>query len=117
MKHRFAIMGPVLRRFPNTLPRVSEERLIEMKVDRRIRAQIIPALLFAGPLIFIAGIVAFQMGKNVPDARTARADTLSSFKVILAASAIDEAVQDAERGQRGYLVTGQDVYLEPYIKA
>jgi len=89
-----------------------------MKVDRRIRTQIIPALLFAGiPLIFIAGIVAFQMGKNVPDARTARADTLSSFKVILAASAIDEAVQDAERGQRGYLVTGQDVYLEPYIKA
>ena len=35
---------------------------------RRVRF-IIPTLLFAGiPLVFIAGIVVFQLGKNVPDA-------------------------------------------------
>ena len=79
---------------------------------------LIPALLFAGvPLVFIAGIVVFQLVKNVPDARTARANTVLSFKTIRAANAIDEAVQDAERGQRGFLITGQEVYLDPYTKA
>lgn len=82
------------------------------------RAAIIPALLFAAvPLLFIIGVVAFQMAKNVPDARMARADTLTSFKTIRAANAIDGAVQDAERGQRGFLITGGEVYLEPYSRA
>ena len=88
-------------------------------MTRRWNARfIIPALLFAGvPLAFIVGIVVFQLVKNVPDARTARANTVLSFKTIRAANAIDEAVQDAERGQRGFLITGQEVYLDPYTKA
>ena len=54
---------------------------------------IIPTLLFAAvPLVFIAGIVAFQLGKNVPAARTARTNTVLSFKTIRAATAIDEAI-------------------------
>ncbi len=80
--------------------------------------EIIPALLFAAvPLVFIAGIVWFQLAKNVPDARAARANTVLSFKTIRAANAIDEAIQDAERGQRGFLITGQGSYLEPYTSA
>ena len=79
---------------------------------------LVSGLLFAViPLMFIAGIVVFQLAKNVPDARIARANTLLSFKTIRAANAIDEAVQDAERGQRGFLITDQDAYLEPYTKA
>jgi CHASE3 domain sensor protein len=53
----------------------------------------------------------------VPDARTARTNTLLSFNTIRAASAIDEAIQDAERGQRGFLITGREVYLDPYMTA
>jgi signal transduction histidine kinase/CHASE3 domain sensor protein/ActR/RegA family two-component response regulator len=82
------------------------------------RSPIIAALLFAAvPLLFIAGVVAFQMAVNVPNARIARANTLASFEIIRAANAIDQAVQDAERGQRGFLITGRDVYLEPYTTA
>lgn len=56
--------------------------------------RIIPALLFAGvPLIFIAGVAVFQLAKNVPDARIARANTVLSFETIRAANAVDEAIQ------------------------
>jgi signal transduction histidine kinase/ActR/RegA family two-component response regulator len=83
-----------------------------------IRSEIIPALLFAAvPLLFIAGIVAFQLLKNVPDARRAQKNTVATFETIRAANAIDEAIQDAERGQRGFLITGRENYLEPYTKA
>ena len=82
------------------------------------RSTVIPALLFAVvPLLFIVGVVAFQLLKNVPEARIARANTLASFKTIRAANAVDEAIQDAERGQRGFLITGREAYLDPYTRA
>ena len=82
------------------------------------RSTVIPALLFAVvPLLFIVGVVAFQLLKNVPEARIARANTLASFKLIRAANAVDEAIQDAERGQRGFLITGREAYLDPYARA
>jgi CHASE3 domain sensor protein len=84
----------------------------------RARSEVIIALLFGGiPLVFIVGIAVFQLTKNVPEARQARANTVLSFNTIRAASAVDEAVQDAERGQRGFLITGREVYLDPYTQA
>jgi signal transduction histidine kinase/ActR/RegA family two-component response regulator len=53
----------------------------------------------------------------VPDARQARAETIAGFQSLRAVHAVDEAVQDAERGQRGFLLTGRDAYLEPYRTA
>ena len=82
------------------------------------RSTVIPALLFAVvPLLFIVCVVAFQLLKNVPEARIARANTLVSFKTIRTVNAVDEAIQDAERGQRGFLITGRKAYLEPYTRA
>ena len=84
----------------------------------KTRSTLMPAVLFAlAPLLFIVGVVAFQLLKNVPEARIDRANTLTSFKIIRAANAVDEAIQDAERGQRGYLITGREAYLEPYARA
>jgi CHASE3 domain sensor protein len=40
-----------------------------------------------------------------------------SIEVILAAQSLRSALQDAERGRRGYLLTGQPAYLEPYDAA
>jgi PAS domain S-box-containing protein len=83
-----------------------------------LRPQIVSALLFAIiPLLFITGVTLFQLAGNAPDARKARVSTLASFKLIRAATAVAEAMQDAERGQRGFLITNDESYLEPYRKA
>lgn len=82
------------------------------------RAEIILALLVgAVPLVIVVAIVTVQLTRNVPEARQARADTALDFEAIRAVTAVDEAVQDAERGQRGFLITGRDEYLEPYQRA
>ena len=79
------------------------------------RSEPIVALLFALiPLAFIAGVALFQLERNVPDARLARANTVLAFKTIRLTGEVDHAMQDTERGQRGYLITGQDDYLAPY---
>jgi PAS domain S-box-containing protein len=39
-----------------------------------------------------------------------------SHQVITTVQALGRAVQDAERGQRGYLITGNDAYLDAYRK-
>ncbi|HEY8033790.1 MAG TPA: CHASE3 domain-containing protein [Methylocella sp.] len=82
------------------------------------RADIVPALLFAAvPLAFLAAITFYQLFSNVPDARSAREDTKNAFLVVRTASALADAIQNAERGQRGYLITRRDAYLEPYETA
>jgi CHASE3 domain sensor protein len=84
----------------------------------RARSEVIVGLLFGGiPLVFITGIAVFQLTENVPEARHARANTVLSFKTIRVAAAVDKAVQDAERGQRGFLITGRELYLDPYTQA
>jgi signal transduction histidine kinase/ActR/RegA family two-component response regulator len=82
------------------------------------RSEIILALIFSAvPLLFVAALAVFQLGVNTPEARQARANTVLSFQTIRAVNAVDEAIQDAERGQRGFLITGRDSYLDPYEQA
>jgi signal transduction histidine kinase len=38
-----------------------------------------------------------------------------TFEVIATAQQLDTAIQDAERGQRGFLITADQTYLEPYL--
>ncbi len=84
----------------------------------RLRAQLLPAILFAAvPIAFLIAIAAYQFGIAQPDARRAREETIASFRSLQAASAVDQAVQDAERGQRGFLLTGKEAYLQPYEEA
>jgi signal transduction histidine kinase/CHASE3 domain sensor protein/ActR/RegA family two-component response regulator len=80
--------------------------------------RVVPALLFAGfPLLFLLALAVFQLTSAMPEAQRARAETRASFQTLRDVSAVDQAVQDAERGQRGFLITGRDVYLEPYEHA
>jgi len=88
-----------------------------MKTLWRFRARLLPALLFATvPLIFLAAIAWFRFMSAEPEAHQARAETIASFQALSAAAAVDQAVQDAERGQRGFLLTsGRESYLQPYL--
>jgi signal transduction histidine kinase/ActR/RegA family two-component response regulator len=88
-----------------------------MKTLWRLRAQLLPALLFAAvPLVFLAAIAWFRFSIAEPEAQQAREETIASFQTLRAASAVDQAVQDAERGQRGFLLTlGRENYLGPYL--
>jgi signal transduction histidine kinase/ActR/RegA family two-component response regulator len=82
------------------------------------RADILPAFLIAAvPLVFLAAISLYQVFGNIPAARSVHKNIENSFFVVRVASDLCGEIQSAERGQRGYLLTGRDIYLEPYEKA
>ena len=82
------------------------------------RADMLPAFLVAAvPLAFLAAISFYQVLGNVPAQRSVHEKIQNSFFVVRTASDLCGEIQSAERGQRGYLLTGRDLYLEPYEKA
>jgi PAS domain S-box-containing protein len=67
------------------------------------------------PSLALLGIETFQAAAVIPDVSQSQQQVVHTLEVISAAQALDHAVQDAERGQRGYLITGNLGYLEPYL--
>jgi signal transduction histidine kinase/CheY-like chemotaxis protein len=90
-------------------------------ITSRIRGvlfEIGPGIVFAFlPLAFLAIVTLFELSFVGPDAKDARIRTLQSFEILRDVADIDRAVQDAERSQRGYLITGRENYLAPYTNA
>lgn len=62
----------------------------------------------------LMGLAAYETFGNLPEATRDRALIDHSFDVISTARALELSIQDAETSQRGYLLTGEDSYLEPY---
>ncbi len=71
-------------------------------------------LLIPASLVFAAGVAAVAMFFRMSDTSSWVSRTL---EVRLAASRLFSQIQDAETGERGYLLTGQDAFLEPYMSA
>ncbi|CAN5206290.1 response regulator [soil metagenome] len=63
---------------------------------------------------FVSGAIAYR---NVEVLRTNNQKILHSHTVLIALDELLSTAQDAETGQRGYLLTGNDKYLEPYAAA
>jgi signal transduction histidine kinase/CheY-like chemotaxis protein len=86
----------------------------------RAATQAGPAFRTLGPLLavmlFFLGS-GFLAGKNIHTIREGSALVLRSQETMTALADVLSAVQDAETGQRGYLLTGDDNYLEPYRAA
>ncbi|HUI22430.1 MAG TPA: CHASE3 domain-containing protein [Methylocella sp.] len=89
-----------------------------MKRISTTRGDMIPAVILGLiPLAVLAGVACYQLFSNVPDAISARDDVRKTFVVVRTASALSGVIKDAERGQRGYLITGREPYLKPYEAA
>jgi methyl-accepting chemotaxis protein len=68
------------------------------------------------PLAVILGGTGYLMVAFLLDAQDTRSLVLATRDRIESAKSLLSAVQDAETGQRGYLLTGEDKYREPYDK-
>jgi signal transduction histidine kinase/DNA-binding response OmpR family regulator/CHASE3 domain sensor protein len=62
----------------------------------------------------ISGVIAYV---NIQVLRENNQRIVHSHQVLVALDALFSTTQDAETGQRGYLLTGNDRYLEPYENA
>ena len=71
------------------------------------------ALILLPALLFVA-IEIYRAVSIVPAIHESQDRVARSFEIITTAHSLDQAVQDAERGQRGYLITGDEEYLKPY---
>jgi CheY-like chemotaxis protein/signal transduction histidine kinase/CHASE3 domain sensor protein len=74
------------------------------------------ALGVAAALLFflISGLISYS---NVQILKSDNEKIVHSHEVIAALDALSSSVQDAETGQRGFLLTGNDKYLQPYDDA
>jgi PAS domain S-box-containing protein len=70
--------------------------------------------LIVVPFLVLIGLEASEVFGRAPRIEQSRERVVHSFEVITTARELDRTIQDAERGQRGYLVTGNAAYLEPY---
>src|SRR5579872_3289172 len=74
------------------------------------------ALAFSvGPLIFL--IVGWVTHSNLSQLDAARLWVTHTHDVIERANALLLKLVDAETGERGFLLTGEDPYLDPYRQA
>jgi PAS domain S-box-containing protein len=70
--------------------------------------------LIVVPFLLLIGLAGYEAFGHAPRLAASRAQVVHTFEVITTARSLDRAIQDAERGQRGYLITANPAYLEPY---
>jgi PAS domain S-box-containing protein len=73
--------------------------------------------LIAVPAAVLVGIETYHATTILPDLAHSRAAVAHTLQVIDAARTVDEAVQDAQRGEQGFIITGNPEYLEPYTNS
>lgn len=73
--------------------------------------------LVALPSAILVGIEIYHATAIVPEVAHSHAAVAHTLQVIDTARALDQSIQDAERGQRGFIITGDAKYLEPYTQA
>jgi PAS domain S-box-containing protein len=66
------------------------------------------------PSLALFGIEIYQISRIVPELRQSQELVGHTIDVITTAQSLERAIQDAVRGQRGFLITGNEEYLEPY---
>lgn len=70
--------------------------------------------LLIGAVLMVAMVVTFSLRSFVQTRQAAEARR-HTFLTLQAANTLMDDVQDAETGLRGYLLTGDEAYLQPYL--
>jgi signal transduction histidine kinase/DNA-binding response OmpR family regulator/CHASE3 domain sensor protein len=91
-------------------PRASEADTLRSRADQRTSLALACAVVF----FVISGFVAYQ---NIGTIRDDNQKVIQSQETVTALSNVLSSAQDAETGQRGFLLTGNERYLEPYNAA
>ncbi len=93
-----------------------KKNLLSGLMGRQTRADLIVSLLLSLIAVFfvISGIVSWY---NIRTVYNDIQSVQSTHQVLLSLQDILSTMKDAETGQRGYLLTGDDTYLEPYTLA
>jgi PAS domain S-box-containing protein len=93
---------------------------LAVRDGRRYRfGRLLPATTFMGYWITVAAVVAvalFSYGALQGSQRSAQRVT-QALEVIAQLQAVLSSMKDAETGQRGFLLTGDEYYLRPYFMA
>jgi PAS domain S-box-containing protein len=70
--------------------------------------------LIAVPALIVVGIEVYQVAQTVPELGRSEHLVTHTIEVVANAHVIERAIGDAERNQRGFLITGDPSYLEAY---
>lgn len=95
---------------PYSLPHPRRTGPGECVVSGSKRSLLVPILL----ILAMAGLTAFTAFNHMVALRRSQSDVNHTHEVLAAAQALFSSLQDAETGQRGYLITGEEMYLEPW---
>ena len=76
-----------------------------------IRMKLMAGFSAALPMMVIMGAMSFNSTVDLVDASN-KVD--HSHQVIRGLDLIESRLKDAETGQRGFVITGEDQYLEPF---
>jgi PAS domain S-box-containing protein len=71
-------------------------------------------VLIVVPSLALVALEIAQSASLAPLLRARQRTVVHGLQVVDAARAFDQAIQDAERGQRGFVITGDESYLGPY---
>lgn len=72
------------------------------------------SLIFVAAFFLISGFISYT---NISTLRKNSEEVTETHKTILGLSELIATLTDAETGQRGYIITGDDAYLVPYENA
>lgn len=77
------------------------------------RSVLVPILL----IVTLAGLMAWTAFTHLVELRRSQEELAHTHEVMQTAQRLFSSLQDAETGQRGYLITGDDAFLEPWRAA
>jgi PAS domain S-box-containing protein len=86
-------------------------RIVRLRLPTALRQGLALVLV---PAVVLVGLEIYQIVRTVPELRRSQDLVARTIEVITTAQSLQLALRDAERGQRGFLITGDAAYLDPY---